>query len=58
MKKINNEKIQRLSFVELYNVFNFLKYELDVCSEDEKDIIKKRMEATEEELKRIVNNLF
>lgn len=58
MKSVNNDKIQRLSFVELYNVFNFLKYELDVCNEDEKDIIKKRMETTEDELKRIVNNLF
>lgn len=58
MKKINNEKIQHLSFVELYNIFNFLKYELDVCDESEKDIIRRRIEATEEELKRIVNNLF
>jgi hypothetical protein len=58
MKKINNEKIQHLSFVELYNIFNFLKYELDVCDESEKDIFKKRIELTEEELKRIVNNLF
>ena len=58
MKKINNEKIQHLSFVELYNIFNFLKYELDVCGESEKDIIRRRIEATEEELKRIVNNLF
>ena len=58
MKKINNEKIQHLSFVELYNIFNFLKYELDVCDESEKDIFKKRIEVTEEELKRIVNNLF
>lgn len=58
MKKINNEKIQHLSFVELYNIFNFLKYELDICDESEKDIFKKRIEVTEEELKRIVNNLF
>lgn len=58
MKKINNEKIQHLSFVELYNIFNFLKYELDVCGESEKDIIRRRIEATEEELKRIINNLF
>ena len=58
MKKINNEKIQHLSFVELYNIFNFLKYELDVCDDCEKDIIRRRIEATEEELKRIVNNLF
>ena len=58
MEKINNEKIQHLSFVELYNIFNFLKYELDVCDESEKDIFKKRIELTEEELKRIVNNLF
>lgn len=58
MKKINNEKIQHLSFVELYNIFNFLKYELDVCDDCEKEIIRRRIEATEEELKRIVNNLF
>lgn len=58
MKKINNEKIQHLSFVELYNIFNFLKYELDVCDNGEKEIIRRRIEATEEELKRIVNNLF
>lgn len=58
MKKINNEKIQHLSFVELYNIFNFLKYELDVCDDCEKEIIRRRIEATEEELKRIINNLF
>jgi hypothetical protein len=58
MKKINNEKIQHLSFVELYNIFNFLKYELDVCDENEKEIIRGRIKATEEELKRIINNLF
>ena len=58
MKKINNEKLKQLSFVELYNIFNFLKYELDTCDESETEIIKKRIETTEEELKRIVNNLF
>ena len=58
MKKINNEKIHNLSFVELYNIFNFLKYELDVCDESEKEIIKSKIDATEDELKRIVNNLF
>lgn len=58
MKKINKDKIKQLSFVELYNIFNFLKYELDTCDESEKDIFKKRIEVTEKELKRIVNNLF
>jgi hypothetical protein len=58
MKKINNEKIQHLSFVELHNMFNFLKYELDVCEESEKEIIEERIKAIEEQLMCIINNLF
>lgn len=58
MKKINKDKIKQLSFVELHNMFNFLKYELDVCEESEKEIIKKRIKAIEEQLMCIVNNLF
>ena len=57
MKK-NNEKLKQLSFVELYNMLNFLKEEYSKVDNSEKNIIKERIDATEEELKRIVNNLF
>ena len=57
MKK-NNGKLKQLSFVELYNTLNFLKEEYLKADDSEKNIIKERIDATEEELKRIVNNLF
>lgn len=57
MKK-NNGKLKQLSFVELYNILNFLKEEYSKADDSEKNIIKERIDATEEELKRIVNNLF
>ncbi len=51
-------KLQQLSFTELYNIFNFLKCELETVDESEKEILSERIKTVEEELKHIVNNLF
>lgn len=53
-----NEKLQKLSFSELYNILKFLKEEVVKVDESEKNIVEKRINIVEEELKRIVNNLF
>ena len=52
------DKLQKLTFVELHNIFNFLKSELETAEENERDILKEQIEVVREELKRIVNNLF
>lgn len=57
MKK-DFSKLQQLSFTELYNIFNFLKFELETVDDYEKEILSERIKIVEEELKRIVNNLF
>ena len=57
MKK-DFSKLQQLSFTELYNIFNFLKFELETVDDYEKEISSERIKIVEEELKRIVNNLF
>ena len=57
MKK-DFSKLQQLSFTELYNIFNFLKFELETVDDYEKEILSERIRIVEEELKRIVNNLF
>ena len=57
MKK-DFSKLQQLSFTELYNIFNFLKFELEIVDDYEKEILSERIKIVEEELKRIVNNLF
>lgn len=57
MKK-DFSKLQQLSFAELYNIFNFLKFELETVDDYEKEILSERIKIVEEELKRIVNNLF
>ena len=57
MKK-DFSKLQKLSFTELYNIFNFLKFELETVDDYEKEILSERIKIIEEELKRIVNNLF
>ena len=53
-----SEKLQKLSFSELYDILNFLKEEVVKVDESEKNIVEKRINIVEEELKRIVNNLF
>ena len=53
-----SEKLQKLSFSELYNILKFLKEEVVKADESEKNILEKRINIVEEELKRIVNNLF
>lgn len=53
-----SEKLQKLSFSELYNILKFLKEEVVKADESEKNIVEKRINIVEEELKRIVNNLF
>jgi hypothetical protein len=57
MKK-DFSKLQQLSFTELYDIFNFLKFELETVDDYEKEILSERIKIVEEELKRIVNNLF
>ncbi len=53
-----SEKLQKLSFSELYDILKFLKEEVVKADESEKNIVEKRINIVEEELKRIVNNLF
>ena len=57
MKK-NLERLEKLSFTELYNIYKFLKEEVETVSGDEKRIINDRILVIEEHLKQIVNNLF
>lgn len=52
------DKLQKLTFVELHNIFNFLKSELEISDEYERDILKEQIEVVREELKCRVNNLF
>lgn len=53
-----SEKLQKLSFSELHDILKFLKEEVVKADESEKNIVEKRINIVEEELKRIVNNLF
>jgi hypothetical protein len=55
---MNNEKLQKLSFSELYNILDFLRYELKTGDGSEKEILINRISIIEEELKRKINNLF
>lgn len=54
------EKIKELSFSELYTILKFLKSERNNTPFSSKDraILENRIGTVEEELRRIINNLF
>ena len=57
MKK-NLERLEKLSFAELYNVYKFLKEVIETVDGDEKKIMDERVMVIEEQLKQKINNLF
>lgn len=57
MKK-NLERLEKLSFAELYNVYKFLKEVIETVDGDEKKIMDERIMVIEEQLKQKINNLF
>ena len=54
------EKIKELSFSELYTILKFLKSERNITPFSSRDrvILENRIGIVEEEIRRIINNLF